>query len=1554
MANNLTLSVTLTGDGRQLTRTLRNAQGEVREFGGTTERESARAERALEGTGQQAQTVSGHLNQLRTVAIGVGAALTAMGVSSFANDTYQAVSSSQQLQASLKTVTGSIANASAAWNTLLGFAAETPFTLDQSVQAFIRMQSLGLKPSQEALRSYGNTAAAMGKDMMQMVEAVADATTGEFERLKEFGIRASKEGEQVSFTFQGVTTTVANSASAISQYLQEIGELQFAGAMADQMDTLSGKASNLEDTIYQFYLAIGDAGATGVFEATLANASSTVQFLTDNIDTLASGAEILAVLVGGRVAVALTTATTAMVAKTLATQADLRAEAAAAVANTRRTAAEKQTALALLSTARLEAQATQGTAAHTFALQQLSVARTRAATAAGAHTAAMNTATAATARASVAARGLSGALALVGGPLGLLVGGAGLLYLFRDELGLTVPQVDANTTAVNKLTNGLDDMSQAAAQLTLTSLVGQLAEVRAQAEVTAEAFTKVGQIEGDGGGGFLGVDVTAQTNAVRELGETSNATQQEAANLEAAIALVESRIGQLGERNREVTPTVTEIGDASETAAAKAKEMAKAASEQADAIEALRNRLVPHRRETVQLAQDQNTLNLAFAMGRITASEYLYMIGALQTAYIEAQNDADDLATSTTNALYTMEGAMEELRTNGLRRLDDGFADLWQGAIDGSLNASEIMKRVLSQTLAEMAHMAITRPITVQLATSMGLGGGGQQANMGSSGSFGINPMSFGGAGQTLGNAYRAFQGTGSTYAGTFGAELAVQTEGGLRAGFNSFANSGFGNAALGIGGGIAGGYVGTELGSSVFGKTANSNYGAMGGAAIGQALIPIPGLGAAIGGALGGFLDSAFGSGNTQPEFRYQQDGRAPSAYDFGGRESAFGSFGFEQQRLGEDGRAALDEFASGLQAADNALAKYMTDGQIAAASAALDAFTYSGLSNADLLADRLDVLLNASGMQGDLYDRMRNDYQGDDAAKRYESALNIAALEAALESVPDNVLTHVEARLANSDVAVGELTQSLSIQIQQWQTLRGQLELISPTFDSLAIGAVDVTNALVDAAGGLENLQGLYSSYYQNFFTEEERQARLQEQLTEQFAALNMELPGSRAEFRSLVESLDVTTASGRDAQLSLMGLSSSFAQMTAASQQAAASQNAAALSYSSIVGIDGAISDYNTSVSLAQDLAQRRKAQLQDEMRAVDQLSGLIDSLMLSNQSILDPMERLNEAQRQYAQLEIRAQAGDTQAAGQLQGASTAYLDAAAAVYGQSSSQYAMIFNEVTASVRSLEDQYGDSLATLGSIESIDRQLLREQQRARDTLTRTLSEQIQANEELGTLSGLLEALPSHLASALSGILGERTTPNGNTYIPGGFDAEGDPLLSGASGDIANAYRDILGRDPDDSGNAYWQSRLDSGTSIERIREEMAAQAADGYHRDGLDRVPFDDYRAVLHEGETVLNAQAAAAWRQQQRMTAPRALPMPNLPPMPFSNMGSNQATAAPAINLEPLLRKIDALTAELSQLRGERADDAERAARQRQAQLREQERARGRAKKGVKTV
>lgn len=145
-----------------------------------------------------------------------------------------------RMSASLQTITGSAEKAQEAFRLLNALAGEMPFTLDQTVGAFTKLSSLGLTPSEKAIKSYGNTAAAMGKDLSQLIEAVADATTGEFERLKEFGIKTKQEGDKVAFTFRGITTTVNKSAQDIEAYLQKLGEVEFAGAMKNRMDTLDG------------------------------------------------------------------------------------------------------------------------------------------------------------------------------------------------------------------------------------------------------------------------------------------------------------------------------------------------------------------------------------------------------------------------------------------------------------------------------------------------------------------------------------------------------------------------------------------------------------------------------------------------------------------------------------------------------------------------------------------------------------------------------------------------------------------------------------------------------------------------------------------------------------------------------------------------------------------------------------------------------------------------------------------------------------------------------------------------------------------------------------------------------------------------------------------------------------------------------------------------------------------------------------------------------------------------------------------------------------------
>lgn len=215
---------------------------------------------ASKRTGDQMQ---GSFDRARASMLGLTAAAASLyaGVQSLRGIT-GVITSFEKLEASLVTVTGSQKAANAEFERLREFATTTPFELEEVIASFIKMKALGLDPSQEALGAFGNTASAMGKSLNQMIEAVADAATGEFERLKEFGIRAKTQGDEVTFIFQGVSTTVRKNADEITDYLKSIGQVQFAGAMDAQAETLNVAISNLGASFRELLNTIGEAGLT--------------------------------------------------------------------------------------------------------------------------------------------------------------------------------------------------------------------------------------------------------------------------------------------------------------------------------------------------------------------------------------------------------------------------------------------------------------------------------------------------------------------------------------------------------------------------------------------------------------------------------------------------------------------------------------------------------------------------------------------------------------------------------------------------------------------------------------------------------------------------------------------------------------------------------------------------------------------------------------------------------------------------------------------------------------------------------------------------------------------------------------------------------------------------------------------------------------------------------------------------------------------------------------------------------------------------------------------
>lgn len=165
----------------------------------------------------------------------------------------------ETLKTSLQTALGGTASAAdGAFKSIEAFASKTPYALAEVTSGFIKLKNMGLDPSMDALRSYGNTASAMGKSLNDMVEAVADAAVGEFERLKEFGIKAKSQGDQVSFTFKGVTTTIGKNSAEIEEYLQGIGNTEFAGGIEKQSATLNGILSTMKDNMSLAAASIGE------------------------------------------------------------------------------------------------------------------------------------------------------------------------------------------------------------------------------------------------------------------------------------------------------------------------------------------------------------------------------------------------------------------------------------------------------------------------------------------------------------------------------------------------------------------------------------------------------------------------------------------------------------------------------------------------------------------------------------------------------------------------------------------------------------------------------------------------------------------------------------------------------------------------------------------------------------------------------------------------------------------------------------------------------------------------------------------------------------------------------------------------------------------------------------------------------------------------------------------------------------------------------------------------------------------------------------------------
>ena len=207
---------------------------------------------------RQLRNIDKAASSLSTTLKTAGAAAAAFATGNIARGIASQYSAFERYRSVLTTYLGTQQKANAELKRLQGLANSLPQDLADVTEAFTVLQRNGIDTSSKSLTAFSNIATANGKSFTQLAEAVADALTGEFERLKEFGIKVSRENDQFVARIGEQQVAVSNSSTDLVRQLQTLGQEggRFGKAAADNADTLNQSYSNLQGALFEASVTI--------------------------------------------------------------------------------------------------------------------------------------------------------------------------------------------------------------------------------------------------------------------------------------------------------------------------------------------------------------------------------------------------------------------------------------------------------------------------------------------------------------------------------------------------------------------------------------------------------------------------------------------------------------------------------------------------------------------------------------------------------------------------------------------------------------------------------------------------------------------------------------------------------------------------------------------------------------------------------------------------------------------------------------------------------------------------------------------------------------------------------------------------------------------------------------------------------------------------------------------------------------------------------------------------------------------------------------------------
>jgi hypothetical protein len=889
------------------------------------------------------------------------------------------------------------------------------------------------------------------------------------------------------------------------------------------------------------------------------------------------------------------------------------------------------------------------------------------------------------------------------------------------------------------------------------------------------------------------------------------------------------------------------------------------------------------------LTKQTNILATAFAEGDISIERYEKALAGAAGVSYEAKEGAEE-ATQATRDLGQQQSQVaqiyEDTATSIRDSFRDTFRDVFDEGVDGFKGFADRMEDVFKDMLADMATMAIARPVIVPVTTAvggaMGVPGSAQAGVAQQLGGSAFSPGFGGSTALSYGNQALTFAG-GSASTGQ-ASMLASQTSG-----FGSFGTQAT-QGALGPGSGAGIGPYGATAGglllaggAGYFGGRAlygsrSGGYGAAAGATLGMA-VGGP-VGAAVGGLAGGAIgDDLFGS-DSDPRgtlgqsgatgvLRTGQTGTYQVDKGFGRGDEVttpfaerLGFIGAASNDLSDVNRDKINQYLNALKSIDEGLSQFLDDSEVGRVSQELKewraesgsgpgGFAGQGVERLRTIVDTVDSqytrLLDSTESYG-------NDLKA--AAADAEQALKLRSLIESGRGFADLLSRQIVGEGVGDFLGDTRMVDQAAIQIveqynRENETLVQTYQRLSNATEQIALAAkqaggelqvaggelVKFAGDVAEELGGNQALNRGLNTFFGEFFSEQERLEFQQRQARQTLQDRLGDISGvsGRGGIRdALTTALETGGNPERTANLiraaeataQLSQIEDQLAQVRQDGTEEARQAERAAVDQEHVQQL---IRDAQRSAA-AERLAQLedeqdRVARLRDEWRSLGTRLGRARQDLLTDDKLspLTPTEQLTEAERQFNQVRQRARLGDQEAMQRLPDVARDFLESSRAVHA-SSEAFSKDFSAVQQALESSES-VAERQARLQSDQ------LAQLKRQTDLAEQTLAELGASGGGGGDQDYGANARLNRQLAAVTGY--------GGDFGGGRFNA----FLRGAdlSADQQAAVKDL-----------------------EREHLGKVVGAARGF-ASGLPHVPYDEYPARLHEGEAVIDARTLQGMRR-----------------------------------------------------------------------------------------